>query len=170
MISEYKRLLKQAGFEAVVVADAGTDLNVYAQASSAECRSPGPAASCCAPASGSTAETNGAGSTVHNGLEQVLHQVDVNAYAASFRVYAASGADSVTPPHDKPPVSDVPHSSSLISPLKMTTMKTIRIYDRPMCCSAGICDPSVDPVLPRFAADLYTMKNAGHAVERYNHS
>jgi ArsR family transcriptional regulator len=168
MISEYKRLLKQAGFEAVVVADAGTDLNVYAQASSAGCRSPSPAASCCAPASGSTAETNGALSTVHNGLEQVLPQVDVNAYAASFRVYAALGADSVTPPHDKPPVSEVPHSSSMISPLKMTTMKTIRIYDLPVCCSAGICNPSVDPVLPRFAADLYTMKNAGHAVERYN--
>ena len=26
----------------------------------------------------------------------------------------------------------------------------------------------VDPVLPRFAADLDTMKNAGHTVERYN--
>lgn len=89
MISEYKRLLKEAGIEAVVVADNGTDLNVYAQASSAGCRSPSPAASCCAPAPGATAETNGAGSTVHNGLEQVLHQVDVNAYAASFRVYAA---------------------------------------------------------------------------------
>ncbi|MBL8817287.1 MAG: arsenite efflux transporter metallochaperone ArsD [Planctomyces sp.] len=47
-------------------------------------------------------------------------------------------------------------------------MKTIQIYDRPMCCSTGICGPSVDPVLPRFAADLDTIKNAGHTVERYN--
>lgn len=47
-------------------------------------------------------------------------------------------------------------------------MKTILIYDRPMCCSTGICGPHVDPVLPRFAADLNTMKNAGHSVERYN--
>lgn len=47
-------------------------------------------------------------------------------------------------------------------------MKTIQIYDRPMCCSTGICGPSVDPVLPRFAADLETIKNAGHTVERFN--
>lgn len=47
-------------------------------------------------------------------------------------------------------------------------MKTIQIYDRPMCCSTGICGPSVDPVLPRFAADLDTMKKVGHPVERYN--
>lgn len=47
-------------------------------------------------------------------------------------------------------------------------MKTIQIYDRPMCCSTGICGPSIDPVLPRFAADLDSMKNFGHTVERYN--
>lgn len=47
-------------------------------------------------------------------------------------------------------------------------MKTIQIYDRPMCCSTGVCGPSVDPVLPRFAADLDTLKNAGHTVERFN--
>jgi hypothetical protein len=47
-------------------------------------------------------------------------------------------------------------------------MKTILIYDRPMCCSTGICGPSVDPVLPRFAAALDTLKTAGHTVERYN--
>ena len=47
-------------------------------------------------------------------------------------------------------------------------MKTIQIYDRPMCCSTGICGPTVDPVLPRFAADLDKLKNAGHPVERYN--
>ena len=47
-------------------------------------------------------------------------------------------------------------------------MKTIQIYDKPMCCSTGICGPQVDPVLPRFAADLDAMKTAGHTVERYN--
>ncbi len=47
-------------------------------------------------------------------------------------------------------------------------MKTILIYDRPMCCSTGICGPSVDPVLPRFAADLETIKNVGHTVQRFN--
>jgi arsenite methyltransferase len=52
--------------------------------------------------------------------------------------------------------------------MKGTVMKTIQIYDRPMCCSTGICGPSVDPVLPRFAADLDAMKHAGHTIERYN--
>ena len=47
-------------------------------------------------------------------------------------------------------------------------MKTIQIYDKPMCCSTGICGPQVDPVLPRFAADLDAIKRAGHTVERYN--
>ena len=47
-------------------------------------------------------------------------------------------------------------------------MKTIQIYDKPMCCSTGICGPAVDPVLPRFAADLDWLKSQGHSVERYN--
>ncbi len=92
----------------------------------------------------------------------------MNAYAASVLVCATRGAQSVTPRRDAAPVSDVPHSSSMISPRKVTAMKTILIYDRPMCCSTGICGPSVDPVLPRFAADLDAMKQAGHTVERYN--
>lgn len=48
------------------------------------------------------------------------------------------------------------------------SVKTIQIYDRPMCCSTGICGPQVDPVLPRFAADLDWLKTQGHRVERYN--
>ena len=165
LISEYERLLLEAGFEAVVMADTGADLNVYAQASSGGCCSLEPATSCCSPV---LATTDAAASTVHDGLEQVLRQFDVNEYAASVRVYATRGAHSVTPPHDETPVSGVPQSSSKISPEKGTAMKTIQIYDRPMCCSTGICGPSVDPVLPRFAADLDTLKNAGHTIERYN--
>ena len=37
-----------------------------------------------------------------------------------------------------------------------------------MCCSTGICGPQVDPVLPRFAADLDAIRTMGHTVERYN--
>jgi hypothetical protein len=47
-------------------------------------------------------------------------------------------------------------------------MKMIQIYDKPMCCSTGICGPDVDPVLPQFAADLDWLKGQGHQVERYN--
>jgi arsenite methyltransferase len=47
-------------------------------------------------------------------------------------------------------------------------MKTFQIYDKPMCCSTGICGPDVDPVLPRFAGDLEWLKSQGHSVTRYN--
>lgn len=48
------------------------------------------------------------------------------------------------------------------------TMKHVQIYDKPMCCSTGVCGPQVDPVLPRFAADLDWLKSQGHQVERFN--
>ncbi|MDZ4849386.1 MAG: arsenite efflux transporter metallochaperone ArsD [Pirellulaceae bacterium] len=47
-------------------------------------------------------------------------------------------------------------------------MKTVQIYDKPMCCSTGICGPQVDPVLPRFASDLDWIKAQGNVVERYS--
>lgn len=98
----------------------------------------------------------------------MLRQFDANAYAASVRVYAIKSVHGVTRSHS--PSSQTVHWENAPSKLteKETAMKTILIYDRPMCCSTGICGPSVDPVLPRFAADLDTMKNAGHTVERYN--
>lgn len=56
----------------------------------------------------------------------------------------------------------------VISDKKETIMKTIQVYDKPMCCSTGVCGPQVDPVLPRFAADLQWLKSQGHQVERFN--
>ena len=47
-------------------------------------------------------------------------------------------------------------------------MKTVQVYDKPMCCSTGVCGPEVDPALPRFAADLQWLKSQGHQVERFN--
>ena len=47
-------------------------------------------------------------------------------------------------------------------------MTEIRIFDPAMCCSTGICGPSVDPKLVRFAADLDWLKAQGIAVERFN--
>lgn len=47
-------------------------------------------------------------------------------------------------------------------------MKTIQVYDKPMCCSTGVCGPQVDPVLPRFATDLQWLQSLGHRVERFN--
>ena len=47
-------------------------------------------------------------------------------------------------------------------------MKRLEVFDRAMCCSTGVCGPTVDPVLARFAADLHWLVNQGVAVERFN--
>jgi len=47
-------------------------------------------------------------------------------------------------------------------------MNMLEVFDKPMCCSTGVCGPQVDPVLPRFAADLEWLKQNGVSVQRYN--
>jgi len=47
-------------------------------------------------------------------------------------------------------------------------MTKVQVYDKAMCCSTGVCGPQVDPVLPRFAADLNWLKSQGHSVTRFN--
>jgi hypothetical protein len=47
-------------------------------------------------------------------------------------------------------------------------MTTVRVFDPAMCCSTGICGPSVDPQLARFSADLDWLKSQGVSVERFN--
>jgi hypothetical protein len=44
----------------------------------------------------------------------------------------------------------------------------LEVFDPPMCCSTGICGPSVDPALSRFAADLQWLASQGVQVVRYN--
>jgi arsenite methyltransferase len=63
LIGDYERLLRDAGFEAVVVQDTGANLNAYAQAGASGCCSSGP---CCSPESTATAS-----SPVHDGLAEV---------------------------------------------------------------------------------------------------
>jgi sulfur carrier protein ThiS len=47
-------------------------------------------------------------------------------------------------------------------------MKTIQIYDPPLCCSSGVCGPEVDPELVNFAALLSQLTQKGVAVQRFN--
>src|ERR1017187_4654817 len=44
----------------------------------------------------------------------------------------------------------------------------LQVFDPAMCCSTGVCGPSVDPALPKFSADLEWLKSKGLEVERYN--
>jgi hypothetical protein len=47
-------------------------------------------------------------------------------------------------------------------------MNVVRVFDPAMCCSSGVCGPSVDPHLARFAADLAWLATQGVSVERFN--
>ncbi|OIO08466.1 MAG: arsenical resistance operon transcriptional repressor ArsD [Elusimicrobia bacterium CG1_02_63_36] len=47
-------------------------------------------------------------------------------------------------------------------------MKTMTVYDPAMCCSTGVCGPSVDPALARFGGDLDWLAGKGVSVTRYN--
>jgi len=44
----------------------------------------------------------------------------------------------------------------------------MQVFDPPMCCSTGVCGPTVDPALPKFAADLAWLQSQGVNVERFN--
>lgn len=52
---------------------------------------------------------------------------------------------------------------------KEATKMVIKIYDPAMCCSSGVCGPSVDPVLAQFAAALkFVSGQPDVSIERYN--
>jgi hypothetical protein len=44
----------------------------------------------------------------------------------------------------------------------------VQVFDKPMCCSTGICGPQVDQTLVRFAGDLDWLRRQGVNVERFN--
>ena len=47
-------------------------------------------------------------------------------------------------------------------------MAHLDVFDPPMCCSSGVCGPSVDPLLAAFAADLDWLVSHGVSVARHN--
>ena len=47
-------------------------------------------------------------------------------------------------------------------------MKTIQVFDPPMCCSTGVCGPEVDPVLAAVSGFLHRAKEQGCSVDRFN--
>ena len=81
-IEDYREGLLAAGFEHVEIVDSGADLNAYAKVENQSgCCSPAMAGgSCCSPASNAD--------TVHGELSALLKEFDVNAAAASVKVFA----------------------------------------------------------------------------------
>ena len=47
-------------------------------------------------------------------------------------------------------------------------MTHLDVFDPPMCCSSGVCGPSVDPLLAAFSADVDWLTSQGVSVTRYN--
>lgn len=161
LIEEYRSLLERAGLASVVVTDTGSDLNAYAMASS-DGGCCGGGTECAVILDSTATATDGTQhqKSLHDGFAAVMQSFDANAFAASVRVHAL-----------KPPSTQAVNSISTLKILPVTKeniMKTIQVYDKPMCCSTGVCGPEVDPVLPQFAADLDWLKSQGHNVERYN--
>jgi len=83
-IDDYRAGLLAAGFEHVEIVDSGADLNAYAKVENQSgCCSPAMAnGSCCSPAPDAGA------STLHAELSDLFSKYDVNAAAASVKVYA----------------------------------------------------------------------------------
>ncbi|AGK53510.1 arsenite efflux transporter metallochaperone ArsD [Bacillus sp. 1NLA3E] len=46
-------------------------------------------------------------------------------------------------------------------------MTKVEIFDPAMCCSTGVCGPSVDPELARVAAAIYSLGKKGFDIKRY---
>lgn len=44
----------------------------------------------------------------------------------------------------------------------------VEIYDPAMCCSSGLCGPSIDPVLVKMNEAVLALKKQGIEVQRYN--
>jgi arsenite methyltransferase len=85
-IGDYRKGLLEAGFAHVEIADSGADLNAYRKVENQSgCCSPAmdesQASSCGSPSISSS-------TTVHEDLKELLSQYDVNAAAASVKVYA----------------------------------------------------------------------------------
>lgn len=88
-IGDYREGLLAAGFEHVEIVDSGSDLNAYAKIENQSgCCSPAMAdRGCCSPAPAT--ETS-----VHEDLTELLSKYDVNAAAASVKVYAIKPAQA----------------------------------------------------------------------------
>jgi len=83
-IDNYKTQLAAAGFEHIQVVDSGADLNAYAKVENQS--------GCCSPAMDGSSCCSPAASTVHGDLTSLLASYDVNAAAASVKVYAVRGS------------------------------------------------------------------------------
>lgn len=46
-------------------------------------------------------------------------------------------------------------------------MKKLEIFDPAMCCSTGVCGPSIDPELMKIATTINALKEKGSVIQRH---
>ncbi len=83
-IDDNRQKLERAGFAAIEVLDAGSDLNAYKQ---------GGVSGCCTPVSGEGSECCGAPEepAYHEKMSDLIDEIDFNEYAASVKIFALKG-------------------------------------------------------------------------------
>jgi SAM-dependent methyltransferase len=141
VLAEAARVLRPGGRLAFsdVIADEGMDETTKADMSAWT--------GCIA---GALTQAGFTGALTHAGFTDVeirpTHRVHTHAQAAIIRA-------SLTGPKPTP---------------KGTPMPTVEVFDPAMCCSTGVCGPTVDPTLARFEADLRWFGSQGASVTRHN--
>jgi hypothetical protein len=85
---EYRAGLLAAGFEHVEIVDSGSDLNAYAKVENQS--------GCCSPGMETGSSCSPASATLHEELTELLEKYDVNAAAASVKVYAIKPKDAAS--------------------------------------------------------------------------
>lgn len=96
---------------------------------------------------------------------EVGHAVERGAMAA-MREFSAAIVKELTAAAPQAVLSVERHEASS---KEGASGKVLKIYDPAMCCSSGVCGPSVDPALAQFAGALkFVSSRPGIKVERYN--
>lgn len=87
------------------------------------------------------------------------HRVHTHAQAAIIR--------ATLPINEETTVSTSEQTTTETTATARTTA-TVEVFDPAMCCSTGVCGPSVDPALARFESDLRWLTDQGATVTRRN--
>jgi arsenite methyltransferase len=110
------------------------------------------------------AALTGAGFT---GVEiRPTHRVHTHAQAAIIR--ATLPTTTAAPTAEETPVTTPASTTPETTTPETTTSVVVDVYDPAMCCSTGVCGPSVDPALARFESDLRWLGTQGATVTRRN--
>ena len=91
------------------------------------------------------------------------HRVHTHAQAAIIRAVLPTSVQPTAAMFD---TEETPVTTT--DPTSARTSITVEVYDPAMCCSTGVCGPSVDPALARFESDLRWLGEQGAAVTRRN--